>query len=147
MTNFTMSANSPRTISLDIASVVPNSFFILTLTSPLSFLWHLIIRSLLLLQDVSILTFGEGESRSSSLYHCIFIGSPPENGSFHSAFSPALIMTGFEKFPRSSLSIFGGSLILEKEKACEICKQIDNPLVDSHNFQFFFMTLYIKCGF
>lgn len=144
MTNFTTSANSPRTISLDIASFVPNSFFILTLTSPLSFLWHLISRSLLLSLDVSIFTFGEGESRSSSLYHCIFIGSPPENGSFHSAFSPALIMTGFEK---ASLSIFGGSSIIEKEKACQIRKQSDNPFVDSHNFQFFFLTLYMKRGF
>lgn len=109
MTKLTPRANSPMTISLEIPSLVPNSFFIFILTSPLSFLWHLVRRSLLSEQDVSIFTLAEGESWSSFLYHCIFIGVPPENGSFHSAFSPAFIVTGVENLSKASLSTLGGS--------------------------------------
>lgn len=123
--------NSPSTTSLEIASVVPNSFFILILTSPLSFLWHLVRRSLLSVSDVSIFTLAAGKSSSSSLCHCIFIGAPPENGSFHSAFSPAFIVTGFENFPSASASTFGGSSMLEKNTVYLNSELWDNLSADT----------------
>lgn len=101
--------NIPRTTSLDVASVVANSFLSLILTSPLSLRWHLLRSSRLWVEERSILTPGPSKSSISSLNHCTLIGSFPENGSLKMAFSPALMMTASENLPMASASIFGGS--------------------------------------
>ena len=101
---------SPRTISLETASMVPKAFLILILTSPPSFRWHLVSLSWLPVEEVSMRTVRPGRSSSSSLNHWTVRGSPPEKGSFHSAVSPALTMTGLENLPKASRSILGGSV-------------------------------------
>lgn len=107
---------SPSTIRLEMASVVPNSFLSLIFISPLSFLWHLIKWRLLSVSDVFIFTLMAGISLASSLCHCIFMGAPPENATFHLAFSPALTTTDSENLTSASESIFGGSTNLKTQQ-------------------------------
>lgn len=100
----------PRTMSFLMASVVPHSFLILILISPVVLRWHLVSNRRLWEEDFSILILLSSISSSPSLYHWIFIGSRPTNVSLKDASFPALIITGFINSVRSSRLILGGSM-------------------------------------
>lgn len=101
--------HSPSTISWEIASVTPCSFFSFILISPVSFLWHLQRSSRLWLPHFSTFTLLSPSSSSPSLYHWILIGSWPTKGILNMAFCPALTFTASVKTQMSSGLNLGGS--------------------------------------
>ncbi len=96
-------------MSLERASMVPNSFLSFSFISPLSLRWHFTSRRRLWLSDFSILMWLSSSISSPSLYHCTFIGSRPTKSNLKVAFWPTLIITGSENLAKSSWFILGGS--------------------------------------
>lgn len=92
-----------------MASVVPHSFLILILISPVVLRLHLVSSRRLCEEDFSILMWVSSNSSSPSLYHWIFMGSRPINSTLNAASLPVLITTGFMNSVRSSGLILGGS--------------------------------------
>lgn len=99
----------PNTTSCEMASVVPHSFLILILISPVILRWHLVNSRRVCEEDFSILIWLSSNNSSPSLYHWIFMGSRPTKVSSKAASFPVLIMTGFMNSLRSSGLILGGS--------------------------------------
>lgn len=99
----------PKTTSCEMASVVPHSFLILILISPVVLRWHLVSSRRLCEVDFSILVWVSSNSSSPSLYHWIFMGSRPTKDTLKAASFPVLITTGFMNSVRSSGLILGGS--------------------------------------
>lgn len=99
----------PSTTRLVVASVVPNSFFILILISPVSLRCSLLRDKRQWLSVVSILQFASVVSSSPSLYHCILVASRPIYGILNSALCLLLTTLGLANSSRSFVANLGGS--------------------------------------